>query len=123
MASIRSKKPFLFVFMAPFCVDITQIYRRRIVRLDAIFKLNKHSFPTWALMAEDEQGHGWPIATAISSKASAEVIKQFLHVVKEKLESELGEAWAPYIMIDKDQAEHKAVTAIMQLPHPKDLVR
>lgn len=32
--------------------------------------------------------------------------------MKEKLESELGEVWAPYIMIDKDQAEHKAVAAL-----------
>jgi len=102
---IKKRKPILVVLMnVLIAVDIVKACCKHIIGLDSIYKLNKDKFPTWALIAGDELGHGHPIALAIGSCGSAKLIAKFLQVAKEKLGQELNEQWVPTIIIDHDEA-------------------
>lgn len=59
---------------------------QRIVGLDGIYKLTKPGWPFWAIVVEDADGHGWPVALIIASTESKEILARGLlcqfHVAK-----------------------------------------
>lgn len=86
----QAGRPFLIVMAAPNWREIIQRWGRRVVGLDGLYKATKHGLPLYALVASDDDGHTWPIATAL-----------------------LGDdEWAPTVMIDKDARERAAIDSV-----------
>jgi hypothetical protein len=73
-----------------------------IVGLDGLYKATKHGLPLYMLVASDDDGHTWPITTALLLSNTSEMVAKFLKVVRMNLGDD---EWVLMVMIDKDVCE------------------
>lgn len=93
-------------------MELVRQFGQHLVGLDGIFKLSKQRWPIWAVVVEDNHGHGWPVAFVFASLERSKVLHFALQVLHNKIETKLGKRWTPVFMIDKDDIEQGAVAAL-----------
>lgn len=108
---IEEGRPFLIVMIGRVCVPLVRDYGQ-VIGLDGVFKIDRNHWPIYCVAVEDEEGHGWPVAFFFTSCESKDIIGRGLRILRDHVRGELGEEWAPYVMIDHDEAERAAVSSL-----------
>ncbi len=108
----QAGRPFLIVMVAPNWGPIGVRSSRDgggIVGLDGLYKATKHGLPLYTLVVSDDDGHTWPIATALLLRDTSEMVAKFLAVVRMNLGDD---EWAPMVMINKDAHKCAVINSV-----------
>lgn len=110
--TIAAQKLFVCVLIPKQAMELVHQFSQHLVGLNGIFKLSKQQWPIWAVVVEDNQGHGWPVAFVFTSLEWSKVLHFTLQVLCDEIETKLGKWWTPVFMINKDDIEQGAVAAL-----------
>ncbi len=105
----QAGQPFLIIMVAPNWCEIIQRWGHCIVRLDGLYKATRHGLPLYTLVVSDDDGHTWPIATALLLSNMSEMVAKFLDVVRMNLGDD---EWAPMVMINKDAHKCAVINSV-----------
>jgi hypothetical protein len=74
-------RPILVVLASTRVGELARRFGQELVGLDGIFKHTKLGWPIWTVVVEDDEGHGWPLATIISSSETVDVLYHGLKIL------------------------------------------
>jgi len=78
----NANEAILLVIISKRAGSYVRQWGQRVIGLDGIYKLTRPGWPFWAIVVEDADGHGWPVALIVASIESKDILLCQFHVAK-----------------------------------------